>query len=702
TLGDPIEAGALLATYGQHRPADRPLRLGALKSNIGHTAAAAGVAGVIKMVMALRHGAMPRTLHVDEPSPHVDWSRGAVRLLTEPAPWPRGERPRRAGVSAFGVSGTNAHVIVEEPDPESAPSPAGSDGSSGPTVWPVSAKTKEALRAQAARLAACASGLDPVDVGHSLTTTRTALPERAVVIGDRDDLLAGLAAVASGRPAANAVTGTAGDTGRTVFVFPGQGSQWAGMATELMASVPVLRARMEECAAALDPVTGWSLLDVLRGADGAPDLERVDVVQPALFAVMVSLAALWQEYGVRPDAVVGHSQGEIAAACVAGVLSLEDAARVVALRSRALRELAGSGGMASIGLAVDELTKRLEAAPGEVSLAAVNGPASAVVSGEPEAVAELVASCTAEGIHARLVPVDYASHCARVEPLRERLLDALGEVTPGPGETAFYSTVTGGPLPGVRLDAAYWYRNLRETVRFEDATRALLADGYGAFVECSPHPVLTYGVEETAADAERTVLVARTLRRDDGGLARWHTSLAEAYVAGAPVRWAHDGGRRVPLPTYAFQRRRHWPAFVARTAAPADPFWRAVGAGDAGALTAELGVAGEEADALRTVLPALAAWQRRRDDLGRVTALCHEEVWRPVAVPGPAPLPPGARWLVLTTGADDETAAACAAALPEGTATIVSAGSLADHLSEPVHGVVLPVACAGPDPAARA
>ncbi|MDN3356252.1 type I polyketide synthase [Actinomadura sp. DC4] len=706
TLGDPIEAGALLATYGAHRPADRPLLLGSIKSNIGHTAAAAGVAGVIKMVTALRHGSMPRTLHVDEPTPHVDWSAGAVRLLTEPSPWPRGDRPRRAGVSAFGVSGTNAHVILEE----AAQEPGADAPRTGPPVWAVSGRSAGALRAQAARLAASAGSPDPLDVGFSLATARAELSSRAVVVGaGRAELLAGLAAVAEGRTADHVVTGTAGAVGRTVFVFPGQGSQWAGMATELLAASPVFRERLEACAAALDPVTGWSLLDVLGSAEGAPPLERVDVVQPVLFAVMVALAALWESAGVVPDAVAGHSQGEIAAACVAGVLTLEDAARVVAVRSRALRALSGTGAMASIGLRVEELTKRLESRP-RVSVAAVNGPSSVVVSGDPDAVAALVASCAAEAIHARVVPVDYASHCDRVSPLRDRLLAELGEVAASDGPTAFYSTVTGGLLPGRELSTDYWYRNLREPVRFEDTTRALLADGYGAFVECSPHPVLTYGVEETAVDAGRPAVVVGTLRRESGGPLRWHTSLAEAWVAGVPVRWSslYAGARRVTLPTYAFQRRRFWPS-PSPSPRPADagePLWEAVAAGDAAALTAELGVDAEGAAALRTVLPAFAEWRRRRADRGRLGGLRYREAWRPLGDPAPGPFPPGARWLVLSTGADEEAAGLCAAAVPPGAATVVPFSSrprLAELLRPGGwHGVVVVAAAPGEDPPARA
>ena len=360
TLGDPIEAQALLATYGQDRPEDRPLWLGSVKSNLGHAQLAAGVAGVIKMVLALRHGVLPATLHADEPSPHIDWSAGDVRLLTDPVPWPAdGDRPRRAGVSAFGVSGTNVHAILEEapaePEPEGSTQRSAIGGvkqpvlTAGPHPWLVSARTAAGLAAQAGRLAAHVAarpGLDPADVAWSLATTRSAFEHRAVVTGaGREELAAGLAAVAAGEPSPSVVTGVAADPGRVVFVFPGQGGQWAGMGRDLARACPVFAEQLAACGRALAPFTGWDLDEVL-ARDGLPG--RADVVQPALWAVMVSLAAAWQAAGVTPDAVVGHSQGEIAAAVVAGVLSLEDGARVVALRSRALTR-AGRPGRHGVG-----------------------------------------------------------------------------------------------------------------------------------------------------------------------------------------------------------------------------------------------------------------------------------------------------------------------------------------------------------------
>ena len=572
-LGDPIEAQALLAAYGRDREQDRPLWLGSVKSNLGHTQAAAGAAGVIKMVLALRHGVLPATLHAGEPSPHVDWSAGGVRLLAEPVPWPGGgEGPRRAGVSSFGISGTNAHVIVQEaPAGEAAgvavPGRAPVLVSGGPVAWLVSGRGAEGLAGQAARLAAWAGAqedLDPADVAWSLATARPVLEHRAVITGaGREELLAGLAAVAAGEPASGVVTGAAGPGGggRVVFVFPGQGGQWAGMGRELAAVSPVFAARLAECGVALAPFVDWSLEDVVAGAPGAPGLDRVDVVQPVLWAVMVSLAAVWEAAGVSPDAVVGHSQGEIAAACVAGILSLEDGAAVVALRSRALVSLAGRGAMASVAEPADVVRERLAAWDGRVSVAAVNGPAATVVSGEPEAVAELVAACQGEGVRARVLPVDYASHSVQVEGLREEILGALDGIAPVRGRVPLVSAASGEVLGAAEMGAAYWYESLRAPVEFARAVGVLAGEGHRAFVEVSPHPVLTAAIAETVEEmGPPGAVVAGTLRRDDGP-SRLLASLAEVHVAGVRVDWAAvlPAGRRIGLPTYAFRRQRYWP-----------------------------------------------------------------------------------------------------------------------------------------------
>ncbi|WP_224227951.1 type I polyketide synthase [Streptomyces olivaceus] len=570
-LGDPIEAQALLATYGQGRSVERPLLLGSLKSNIGHTQAAAGVAGVIKAVMAMRHGVVPRTLHVDVPSSRVDWSSGAVRLVTEEVAWPETGRPRRAAVSSFGVGGTNAHVVLEQAAPAetAADETAPADPVRDVVPWVVSAASPAALRAQAGRLASFAGDrpeLSADDVGRTLATGRASLPYRAVVTGrDRHELVAGLEAVERSEPAPGATT--AGDLlalerGRVVFVFPGQGSQWLGMGIGLAESSPVFRARLEECARALEPHTGWSLIDVLRGAPKAPPLDQV--VQPALFAITVSLAALWRSVGVEPDAVTGHSQGEVAAACVAGVLSLEDAARVAALRSSVTGQLAGRGSIASVALSADAVRERVGAREAAMGVAAVNGPASVIVSGDTDAVEDFVASCEADGVRARVIPgMVYASHSAHVESIEDELLEVLAPVAPRPGDIPVYSTVTGDVLDGTSFDARYWYRNLREPVRFEQVTRLLLERGFDAFVEVSAHPVITASIEDTVADApDRPVVTTGTLRRGEGGRQQFLLAAGALYVRGVRVDWpsVFDGGPREPvdLPTYGFQRERYW------------------------------------------------------------------------------------------------------------------------------------------------
>ncbi|MGV9884778.1 type I polyketide synthase [Streptomyces sp. NPDC003006] len=606
TLGDPIEAQALLATYGQDRPEDRPLLLGSVKSNIGHTAAAAGVASVIKTVLALQHGVVPPTLHVDEPTPHVDWSAGDVRLVTEATDWPKTGQPRRAGISAFGVSGTNAHVILEQPQPQpqsqpqsqsqpaTADSRAGQPAASGDTTsaaavplaegagdtlpWVVSGHSPRALREQAARIRefAATSDADATGIGRSLALHRTALRHRAVVLaGDRDGLLSGLDAVAAQESSAYVVTGEAASAAaKVVFVFPGQGSQWAGMATGLMAASPVFAEAMRECADALAAHLDWDPLELLRGGE---KLERDDIVQPVLWAVMVSLARLWRSLGVVPAAVVGHSQGEIAAACAAGALSLADGARLVALRSRVFNEhLSGKGAMYALSAPPEQAAALIGDRAG-VWIASVNGPEATVVAGDLDALAEVTAEAEAAGLRPRKVGIEYASHTPHTERVRDQLLELAAPVAPRAGDTPLYSTVTAAPVPGETLDAEYWYRNLREPVRFQETIQLLLDEGNTAFVEVSPHPVLMTAVQDTVAHqpaGARSATVTGTLRRNDGGTRRLLTSLAQLWTGGVPVDWrtvyGPDGGDTdavtgtgtgagfVDLPTYAFQRRRYW------------------------------------------------------------------------------------------------------------------------------------------------
>ncbi|MYQ93116.1 type I polyketide synthase [Streptomyces sp. SID4946] len=582
-LGDPIEAQALLATYGRERPEGQPLWLGSLKSNIGHTQAAAGVAGVIKMVMAMRHGVLPRTLHVDEPTPHVDWSAGEVRLLTEAVDWPETDRPRRAAVSSFGVSGTNAHTIIEQAPATVAErartvgGPASGPGAAVP--WVLSGRTEAALRAQAARLASFLDDSDLndasdardgseagdgeaallTDVAHSLATTRAAFEHRAVVVGQSlQELRRQLAGVAAGVTPPGAVTGGARG-GRTVFVFPGQGSQWVGMAAELLETVPVFRDRVDACERALAPHVDWSLTAVLRGTSEV-EQDRVDVLQPVLWAMTVALAEVWRSFGVTPDAVVGHSQGEVSAAVIAGALSLEDGARVVVRRSLAVRELQGLGAMASVPLPDEEVRELVARWDGRLGIAAVNGPATAVVSGDTDALDELLAHCQREGIQARRVAVDYAAHSPQIERVQAQAAEGFAGVSPFPGAVPFYSTVTGGKLDTGELDSGYWYRNMRRTVRFHDAIRAALADGYDVFVEVSPHPVQLAGIQDAIEAAEADAAVVPTLRRRDGGRDRLMLSLAQAHTHGVGIDWdaVLPGARRTDLPTYAFQHERYW------------------------------------------------------------------------------------------------------------------------------------------------
>ncbi len=745
-LGDPIEAQALLATYGKDRPAERPLWLGSVKSNIGHTQAASGMAGVIKMVQAMRHGVLPKSLHADEVSSFVDWSAGAVEVLSEARPWEENGHPRRAGISSFGVSGTNAHIIIEQPaseqpaseklepeqlepersvsersGPEAAePAPQ----TDGPVVpWLVTARSEKALKAQAERLVAAVEAGDAgtVDVAHSLVTGRAALEERAVVVGaGRDELLTALTSLTDGEATPALVRGTTQRVGEdidTVFVFPGQGAQWAGMAVELLDSSTVFAARFGECAAALDGFVEWSLMDVVRGVEGAPGLDRVDVVQPVLWAVMVSLAALWESFGVRPSAVVGHSQGEIAAAVVAGALSLQDGARVAALRSRAITALAGHGGMVSVALPRGRAEELIAAWDGRISVAAVNGPTSVVVSGDADALDELVEQAGAQDVRVRRVEVDYASHSAHVELIREELLEVLAPVVAREPVVPFFSTVTGGWLESAVTDAGYWYTNLRQTVQLEPAVRELIASGHGAFLEMSPHPVLTVPVAETVEAAGSEAVVTGTLRRGQGGLARFYTSLGEAWTRGVTVDWsqafAEQHPRRVELPTYAFQRQRYWldapepagpftgPVMFGGVDLADDGFWASVEDGDVESLAQTLGL--DDQESLGAIVPALSSWRRGRRERSTLDSWRYRIAWRPKPEPGTSVTLDGTWLLVVPEGQENSDfvrgVTSSVAERADGLRTLVIGSReaerdrLADLLRQeaaqgPVHGIV--------------
>ncbi|MGV7941672.1 type I polyketide synthase [Mycobacterium kansasii] len=564
TLGDPIEANALLATYGQARPAERPLWVGSIKSNMGHTQAAAGVAGVIKMVQAMRHGLMPATLHVDAPSPRVDWESGAVSVLTEARDWPVDGRPRRAGVSSFGISGTNAHVILEQAP---APAPVATDHTTGDghrlsvLPWVVSARSAEALTAQAGRLAAHVQanpGLDPLDVGCTLAG-RSVFEHRAVVVGaDRQALIAGLTSVADGDPGAGVAVGQAGPPGKTAVVFPGQGSQRLGMGRELYERLPVFAEAFDEVADELDQHLRLPLREVVWGSDAAL-LDTTEFAQPALFAVEVALFAVLRRWGVQPDFVMGHSVGELSAAYVAGVLTLADAAMLVVARGRLMQALPAGGAMVAVAASENEVTPLL----GEgVGIAAINAPGSVTISGAEAAVSPIADRFAEQGRRVHRLAVSHAFHSPLMEPMLDEFTRIAARFEPRPPQIGLVSNVT-GELAGATGDfgsASYWVDHVRRPVRFADSARHAQQLGATHFIEVGPGSGLTSSIEQSLAPAE--AVVVSMLGKDRPELAAALGAAGQLFTTGVPVDWpavfAGSGGRRVDLPTYAFQRRRFW------------------------------------------------------------------------------------------------------------------------------------------------
>ncbi|MFD5902311.1 type I polyketide synthase [Streptomyces microflavus] len=559
-LGDVTEAGALGTVFGPDRPA--PLRIGSVKTNFGHLEPAAGVLGLVKAALAVHHGVIPPSLHFRTPNPRIDFPAERLEVVTEAAAWPAG--PRFAGVSSFGYGGTNAHLALGEA-PEGAPVQAAPDAG-GPVCLAVSGTSPHALARNAARLAdhlGRPAGTKLSDVAYSLATTRTHHPTRGVVIaGTTDEAVAGLRALAADGSHDAVVTGAAAVRGRVAFVFPGQGAQWWGMGRSLWEQNDAFREAVTACDEALAPHTGFSVAAVVRGQDGlAPPFTRTDVVQPALFAMYVGFAAMWRAWGVEPSAVVGHSQGEVAAAVVSGALSLADGARIVALRARAVQDHAPDGAMGLVERPVGEVTEELAAYGEALSVAVVNTARSTVVAGDAEALDRFLAQMEATGAYCQRVDVDYASHSPHMEVLLPALRKQLTGLSPAAPEIAFYSSVTGERAAGPELDADYWCRNLREPVRFDRALERLRADGFGTFVEVSPHPVLQIALAQ-GTEAGGAAVVVGSLRRGHGGLEQALRGLAELHTQGVPIPWqrvfAASDTRRADLPTYAFEHRSYW------------------------------------------------------------------------------------------------------------------------------------------------
>ncbi|WP_067825838.1 type I polyketide synthase [Actinomadura kijaniata] len=655
-LGDPIEAQALIAAYGQDRPADRPLWIGSVKSNIGHTQGAAGVAGVIKMVEAIRNGVLPATLHADEPSPHVDWTAGNVALLTGARPWP--DSPRRAAVSSFGVSGTNAHVILEgapeeAPEPPPTPEPAPEPAPDRPVALLVSARDEGALRDAARDLSALLDADPaprPLDVAYSLATTRTAMPHRAVVVGSgRAELVRNLDALAGNDllPGQVVVDEAAPGPGGVAFLFTGQGSQRAGMGRALAAAQPVFADALAAVCAEFDRHLDRPLRPLLSAAKGEPDAEllhRTQYAQPAIFAVETALVRLLDHWGVRPDIVLGHSVGELVAAHVAGVLDLADAAALVAARARAMQRARPDGAMISIEAAETEVMETLAGHAGRLTVAAVNGPRATVVSGDADAAEAVAAHWRDRGRRVRRLAVSHAFHSPHMDDVLDGFRETAERVRFAEPSIALVSNLTGKLAdPADLCSPGYWVEHVRRPVRFADGVRALRAAGAACLLEVGPDSVLTAMARECLRDEDDggrppTLAPLMNARRPEPQTAL--LALARAHAAGHPVDWAAGfegtGAARVALPNYPFQRRAYWldpdtDGGPGERSPLESRFWAAVDDQDAGPLADALGLSAPQRAALAELVPVLADHRRR-------ARRHHRTVWRPVAdVPAARP-----------------------------------------------------------------
>jgi acyl transferase domain-containing protein len=666
TLGDPIEAQALLATYGQDRPEGNPLWLGSIKSNIGHTQAAAGVAGVIKMVMAMRYGLLPASLHIDEPSANVDWTAGEVRLLTEPVPWPQAERPRRAGVSSFGISGTNAHVIVEQfPDAAGATPVAEAGGVGRVMPWVVSGRSAEALRGQAAALLDRVGADDdvaPVEVGWSLLKSRSLFDHRAVVVGEsREELTAGLQALATGAPHPSVVP--PGDatavSGQTVFLFSGQGSQRPGMGAALYDRFPIFAEAFDEVCALLDPHLEHPLRHVVfsQKPQQAQLLDHTTYTQAGLFALHIALTRLLASTGIHPHAVIGHSIGEIAAAHTAGVFNLPDACQLVAARATLMGKLPTGGSMATIAATPDELAEDLTKHHGQVSIAALNTPTNTVISGPGERVARISAAWAERGRKTRLLTVSHAFHSPQMDPILEPFTQAIHHLTYHPPTIPLISNLTGQPADEHITTPEYWAQHIRQPVHFHPAITHT-APHTSTYLELGPNPVLTTATQHTLHHTNHpTPLLTTTLNHKQPEVQAFTRTLARLHTAGFEVDWtpwypAVPTPRTIALPTYAFQRQHFWLAStepgtaVTETAQADRAFWEAVEREDLESLAATLDSPADQQPMLSAVLPTLSAWRRQHREQAVIDSWRYRAIWKQLSAPA-APAALSGTWLLL-------------------------------------------------------
>jgi acyl transferase domain-containing protein/acyl carrier protein len=570
-LGDPIEAKALGTVLAVDRPPRRPCALGSVKTNLGHLEAAAGVAGLIKVALALNHLEIPPSLHFQEPNPHIPFDEIPLRVQTTLGPWPAKSAPALAGVSSFGFGGTNAHVVLEEA-PQFDLGMQNAEWSGNPEsayLLPLSARSPAALhslvRAYQNCLAAPESTVSLDDICYSASVRRSHHDYRLALTGNSLEQMAeGLQVFLRGeaRPGLSLGPKVSGRQRKLVFVFPGQGSQWFGMGQKLLEREAVFREVVESCDRAMRPYGDWSLLAELTATDAAQSrLNEIDIVQPALFAIQVALAGLWRSWGIEPQAVVGHSMGEVAAAYVAGALSLDDAAGVICRRSRLVKRTIGQGAMAAVELSMEAARRALVGYEDRVSIAVSNGPTSTVLSGDPAALEAIVDQLQRQEIFCRMVKVDFASHSPQMDPLRAELLQALEGLEPRPASVPIYSTVTGTVSNGLELEALYWARNLREPVLFSTAVQQLLQDGHDIFLEISAHPILLSSIQQGFHHPGQEGAVLPSLRRDEEERTVMLGSLGRLYTLGYPVDWSRiypAGGRCARLPVYPWQRERCW------------------------------------------------------------------------------------------------------------------------------------------------